>query len=121
MALKAFKDAEAISPVQDKRHYLIHYVFPHQDQVAEMKRMNINATVQPTITGTMGERYALTEEQADTYMSPKFVFDNGIFAVVVLMPLVLYRMFSKVCNMPTNVDVKGKYRAQTVKLHLSKL
>lgn len=110
MALKAFKDAEAISPVQDKRHYLIHYVFPHQDQVAEMKRMNINATVQPTITGTMGERYALTEEQADTYMSPKFVFDNGIICGGSSdAPCTIPDVFESMQYAVTNVDVKGKY------------
>lgn len=78
MAIHAFEEANKISPVWDRRHYLIHYVFPHEDQFETMKRLNINVTMQPTIVSEMGESPLLFEEQARRNQSAGLMFKNGI-------------------------------------------
>lgn len=78
MAIEAFEEANKISPIWDRRNYLIHYMFPHEDQFEAMKRMNINVTMQPTIVSTMGESALLFEEQAMRNQSAGLMFKNGI-------------------------------------------
>lgn len=78
MAINAFEEANKISPVQDRRHYLIHYVFPRDDQFERMKKLNINVTMQPTIVSRMGEAPLLFEEQANRNQSAGLMFKNGI-------------------------------------------
>jgi predicted amidohydrolase YtcJ len=78
MALNAFEEADKISPVWDRRHYLIHYQFPHEDQWERMKRLNVAVTVQPTLVSTMGEAPQFYEEQALRIQSPGLMFKNGI-------------------------------------------
>lgn len=78
MALEAFEAANKISPVWDRRHYLIHYVFPQDDQFEIMKSLNIGTPMQPTIVSEMGESPALFEEQARRNQSAGLMFKNGI-------------------------------------------
>lgn len=78
MALEAFEAADKISPVWDRRHYLIHYVFPHEDQFEIMKRLNIGVPMQPTIAAEMGEGPSLFEEQARRNQSAGLMFKNGM-------------------------------------------
>ncbi|MDR1015784.1 MAG: amidohydrolase [Coriobacteriales bacterium] len=78
MALNAFEEADKISPVWDRRHYLIHYQFPRDDQWERMRRLNVGVTVQPTLVSTMGEAPQFYEEQAERIQSPGLMFKNGI-------------------------------------------
>jgi len=48
-ALAAFEAADAVSPIKDKRFFLIHDFFPHEDQLATMRRMNVGAALQPSL------------------------------------------------------------------------
>lgn len=78
MALNAFEEASKISDVRPRRHYLIHYQFPHEDQFPRIKEMGVGITVQPTLVSTMGEAPLFYEEQAMRIQSPGMLFDNGI-------------------------------------------
>ena len=78
MALHAFEEANKISPVWDRHHYIIHYVFPHEDQFETMRRLNISAAMQPTIVSEMGEAPLFYEEQANRNQSAGLMFKNGI-------------------------------------------
>ncbi len=78
MALEAFEAANKISPVWDRRHYLIHYVFPHEDQWDTMRRLNIGAAMQPTIVSCLGEAPLLYEEQARRNQGAGLLFKNGL-------------------------------------------
>lgn len=78
MALNAFEEANKISPVQPRHHYLIHYQFPHEDQWPRMRELGIGATVQPTLVSTMGEAPQFYEDQALRIQSPGLLFSNGI-------------------------------------------
>ena len=78
MALNAFEEANKINPVKPRRHYLIHYQFPREDQWPRMRELGIGATVQPTLVSTMGEAPQFYEEQAMRIQSPGLLFKNGI-------------------------------------------
>lgn len=78
MALNAFEAASKISDVRPRRHYLIHYQFPQEDQWPRMREMGVGATVQPTLVSTMGEAPQFYEEQAMRIQSPGLLFKNGI-------------------------------------------
>ncbi|MEG1826200.1 MAG: amidohydrolase, partial [Gordonibacter sp.] len=78
MAINAIEAANKISPVWDRRHYLIHYQFPREDQWERMRKLNINVTVQPTLVSTMGEAPQFYEEQALRIQSPGLMFKNNI-------------------------------------------
>ena len=78
MALEAFEAANEISPVWDRRHYLIHYVFPHEDQWETMRRLNIGAAMQPTIVSCLGEAPLLYEHQARWNQGAGLMFKHGI-------------------------------------------
>lgn len=78
MVLEAFEQANKVHPVQDRRHYLIHYAFPHSDQWETMKRLNISATMQPSIPAEMGEAKFLTTELADINQAAGPLFAAGI-------------------------------------------
>ena len=78
MALEAFEAAEKISPVWNRRHYLIHYCLPHDDQFEKMKRMNVGVTMQPTIVSEMGEKPCLFDDQYGRNQSSGLMFKQGI-------------------------------------------
>lgn len=78
MALNAFEEADKISPVKTRHHYLVHYQFPQEDQWGRMRDMGIGVTVQPTIVSTMGEAPQFYEDQAMRIQSPGLMFKNNI-------------------------------------------
>lgn len=78
MAITAFEEANKISPIQDRRDYLIHYVLPHEDQWDKMKELNINVTMQPTIVSTLNESPVFFEKQARWNQGAGLMFKNGI-------------------------------------------
>ena len=81
MALQAFKTAnDTVAPIQDLRHYIIHFMFPQYDQLPLMRELNVAAALQPTIVSTMGEAPQFYEEQAQRIQSPGICFKNDIIA-----------------------------------------
>ena len=76
--LNSYKEASVQIDTSENRNYIIHAVFPHQDQLEAFKEMNVPVTVQPTIMGVMGEEACLTEELADNNQPAGWYFKNGI-------------------------------------------
>ena len=80
MVLAAYKDADGISPAFDRRHYLIHCPFPHEDMFDAMRELNIGVPVQPTIAAEMGEARMLHERLARNKDGAGIFLKNGIIA-----------------------------------------
>jgi len=79
IALAAFESAEKkFGGTRENRNYLIHVPFPHKEQLEIMRRLNISATVQPTIVQTLGESAILHPEQAEINQPCKLFFKEGI-------------------------------------------
>lgn len=76
--LNSYKEASVQIDTSENRNYIIHAVFPHQDQLEAFKEMNVPVTVQPTIMGVMGEEACLTEELADNNQPAGWYFKNRI-------------------------------------------
>lgn len=78
MALNAIEAANEVSPVWDRRHYLIHFVLPHEDQFERMRRLNVAAAMQPTIVSEMGEKPCLFDDQYAHNQSAGWLLKSGI-------------------------------------------
>lgn len=76
--LEAYRTASEKYDISENRNYIIHSVFPHEDQLPLFKSMNVPVTVQPTIMGVMGEETCLREEQAENNQPAGWYFKNGI-------------------------------------------
>lgn len=77
-ALDAFEAGGVEKDNKKKRNYLIHAVFPREDMISRMKKMNTPVTLQPTIMGTMGEEAILTEEDCEVNQPAGWYFNEGI-------------------------------------------
>lgn len=78
VTLDAFEAGGKIKDNIKNRNYLIHAVFPKDDMIPRMKKMNTPVTLQPTIMGTMGEEAILFDEYKDLNQPCGLYFDNGI-------------------------------------------
>ncbi len=78
VALDAFEAGAEERDNSKNRNYLIHAVFPREDMIPRMQKMNVPVTLQPTITGTMGEEAILEEEYNEINQPCGFYFDNHI-------------------------------------------
>lgn len=76
--LEAYNKASEKYDTTENRNYIIHAVFPHDDQLPLFKKLNVPVTVQPTIMGVMGEESCLREEEADNNQPAGWYFKNGI-------------------------------------------
>ncbi|MGO5091231.1 amidohydrolase [Clostridium sp. LCP25S3_F10] len=113
VALQAFKEADKISPVQERRHYLIHHPWPAKDQLEIMKELNIGVPVQPTMLHLLNEAPVLYDDMAQRNIPCKTYFDNGIIIggssdapVVPFNPFL--GMWSAITRTDINGDVWGK-------------
>lgn len=77
-ALDAFEAGGVEKDNKKNRNYLIHAVFPREDMISRMKKMNTPVTLQPTIMGTMGEEAILTEEDCEVNQPAGWYFNEGI-------------------------------------------
>lgn len=77
-AIEAFEQGGMEKDNIKNRNYLIHAVFPHEDMIPRLKKMNTPVTLQPTIMGTMGEEAILFGEYKDLNQPAGLYFDNGI-------------------------------------------
>ena len=77
-ALDAFEAGGVEKDNKKNRNYLIHAVFPREDMISRMKKMNTPVTLQPTIMGTMGEEAILTEEDREVNQPAGWYFKEGI-------------------------------------------
>lgn len=77
-ALDAFEAGGVGKDNKKNRNYLIHAVFPREDMISRMKKMNTPVTLQPTIMGTMGEEAILTEEDCEVNQPAGWYFNEGI-------------------------------------------
>lgn len=78
VALAGFKEANKVSPVQERRHYLIHHPWPAKDQLEIMKELNIGVPVQPAMLHFLNEAPVLHDDMAQRNIPCKTYFDNGI-------------------------------------------
>ncbi len=78
VALDAFEAGAEKKDNLKNRNYLIHAVFPREDMIPRLQKMNVPVTLQPTITGTMGEESILEEEYNEINQPCGFYFDNHI-------------------------------------------
>lgn len=62
----------------DARNYLIHANFPEEDQLQQIKDLNVGIVTQPTIGHLLGEQAILSNKYANLYVPCKLFFDNGI-------------------------------------------
>lgn len=77
-ALEAYKKAAEKNDISENRNYIIHAVFPHEDQLPIFKGLNIPVTLQPTIFGVMGEEACLRDDEAANNQPCGWYFKNGI-------------------------------------------
>ncbi|WP_027626113.1 amidohydrolase [Clostridium lundense] len=78
VALSGFKAAHKVSPIQERRHYLIHHPWPAKDQLELMDELNVGVTVQPTMLHLLNEAPVLYDDMAHRNIPCKTYFDNGI-------------------------------------------
>lgn len=77
-ALEAFEAGGEEKDNKKNRNYLIHAVFPREDMIPRMQKMNTPVTLQPTIMGTMGEETILREEDCEVNQPAGWYFNEGI-------------------------------------------
>ena len=77
-ALESYKKASEKTDISENRNYLIHAVFPHDDQLPIFKDINVPVTIQPAIYGLMGEETCLREDEANNNQPAGWFFKNGI-------------------------------------------
>lgn len=113
VALEAFKAANKLSPVQERRDYLIHHPWPAKDQLEIMKELNVGVPVQPTMLHLLNEAPVLYDDMAQKNIPCKTYFDNGIIIggssdspVVPFNPFL--GMWSAITRTDINGDVWGK-------------
>ena len=108
VALEGFKEAHKISPIQDKRHYLIHHPWPVKEQLETMKELNVGVALQPTMLHLLGEAPVLHEEMAHQNIPCKTYFDNGIVAGGSSdCPVVPFNPFLGMWSAVTRLDSEG--------------
>lgn len=78
VALDAFEAGAEEKDNLKNRNYLIHAVFPREDMIPRLQKMNVPVTLQPTIMGTMGEEAILSEENRELNQPCGLYFDNHI-------------------------------------------
>ncbi|GAA0790047.1 amidohydrolase [Hathewaya limosa] len=108
VALEGFKEGHKISPIQDKRHYLIHHPWPVKEQLETMKELNVGVALQPTMLHLLGEAPVLHEEMAHQNIPCKTYFDNGIVAGGSSdCPVVPFNPFLGMWSAVTRLDSEG--------------
>lgn len=78
VALDAFEAGAEEKDNLKNRNYLIHAVFPREDMLPRLQKMQVSVTLQPTIMGTMGEEAILSEEDKEVNQPCGLYFDNHI-------------------------------------------
>lgn len=78
VALDAFEAGAEEKDNLKNRNYLIHAVFPREDMIPRMQKMNVPVTLQPTITGIMGEEAILDDDYKEINQPCGMYFDNHI-------------------------------------------
>lgn len=78
MVLNAYEEGAKEKDNRKNRNYIIHALYPREDMIPRMQKMNVSVTVQPTILGTMGEEAIMYEEDKELNQPSGLYFDEHI-------------------------------------------
>lgn len=78
VTLNAYQEASKVADISQNRNYIIHAVFPREDMLPVMKKLEVAVTVQPTIMGLMGEEAVLDDVDAALNQPAGLYFKEGI-------------------------------------------